>query len=71
MRANSSMGLTGKLGSSVLHPTWYGHTVSVMMKGKGKRKVTPVCMYHAIVSNATRFFNLDTKSRCVVSVTLL
>jgi hypothetical protein len=57
------MGLTGKLGSSVLHPTWYGHTVSVMMKGKGKGKVIPVCMQHATVNNATRFLNLDTKSR--------
>lgn len=64
MRANSSIGLTGKL-SPALNLPWCGHTASVMVKSKGKDKgkFTPVCMHHAIVSNATRFLNLDTRSR--------
>lgn len=65
MRANSSIGLTGKLSPSVLNLLWCSHTASVMVKGKGrgKGKFTPVCMHHAIVSNATHFLNLDTRWR--------
>ena len=63
MCANSSIGLTGKLSPSVLNPLWCGHTALVKVKGKGKGKFTPFSMHHAIVSHATRYLILDTRSK--------